>query len=82
MLPPKRIDTEPRPTKVKEVPYEESELVDASGQGHGFFDQGAEDEWEDEDDDLPYDQRDGGDAECRQQWDILHDDYTTTYPTD
>ncbi|KAG1747085.1 uncharacterized protein EDB91DRAFT_1245535 [Suillus paluster] len=79
LLPPKKLDMDPMPEIVDEVPYEEGDIVDVRARsfpaGSDFFDQGFasqfgdgdEDDWEDEDDD-DYDNDDmGGEPECRPQ---------------
>jgi len=64
MLPPKKIDVEPRPAVVDEVPFEISDITEARGRpfpdDSDFFD-GTEDDWEDEDDE------DEHEADCRPQ---------------
>ena len=65
LLPPKRVDVEPRPAVVDEAQFELSDIADARGRpfptSSDFFDHGDEDEWEDEEDD------DDDEPECRTQ---------------
>ncbi|KAF9790482.1 DnaJ-domain-containing protein [Thelephora terrestris] len=66
LLPPKRVDVEPRPAVVDEAQFELSDIADARGRAFptssDFFDHGDEDEWEDDDDDD-----DDDEPECRTQ---------------
>ena len=74
MLPPKKVDIEPRPAVVDEVDFEESDIVEVrSGSfpaGPSFFDHGfpsqfgsREEDWEDEDGE----EYGGGQPECNPQ---------------
>lgn len=64
LLPPKRVDVDPRPAVVDEAQFELSDIADARGRPFptpsDFFDHGDEDEWEDEEDD-------DDEPECRTQ---------------
>lgn len=73
MLPPKKVDVDPKPEIVDEAAYEETDVVEVRSRsfpaGSDFFDQGfasqfGEDEgaWEDDDDDD-----EGVEPECRPQ---------------
>ena len=77
MLPPKKVDLEPRPAVVDEVEFEESDIVEVRARSFpaspDFFDQGHtsqfgedEEDWEDDDDDDEDDDDDNRE-DCRPQ---------------
>lgn len=77
LLPPKKTDVSPAPAVVDEAEFEESDILDVRGRsfppGYDFFDHGyhsqfgeGDEDWEDEEEDDPYEE-DGAEPECRQQ---------------